>query len=148
MQTIAFELTTPERNVEKREISSVTIPTSEGEITVLPGHVPLVANLKPGMLTVFFGREEEYLAVAGGYVEVQPGNKVIVLADTAERADELDLQQAEEARERARKLLTEKRHMDDVSSASAVATLERELARAKVARKHRERKKLPFLQER
>ncbi len=140
---ISFELTTPERNVLRREISGVTIPTSEGEITVLADHIPLVTNLAPGMLTVFDGQNEEYLAVSGGFVEVQPGNRIIILADSADRAEELDLQKVEEARERAHKLLTEKRNATEVASAGVFAALERELARTKVARRHRERRGLP-----
>ena len=142
MHTIHFELTTPERVVLRREISGVTIPTSEGEITVLPDHIPPVTNLRAGMLTVYDGSHEEYIAVSGGFIELQPGNKLIVLADTAERAEELDLQKVEEARARAEQLLTEKRHANDVASAGAFATLERELARTKVARKHRERRRV------
>jgi F-type H+-transporting ATPase subunit epsilon len=137
MATIAFELTTPERVVLKTAYDSITIPTQEGEITVLPGHIPLVANLAPGVLTVRKGKDEEYVAVSGGFIEFQQGDRLIVLADTAERAEELDLQKIEEAKERAQKLLTEKRHADDVSSVSAVAALERELARIKVVQRHR-----------
>jgi F-type H+-transporting ATPase subunit epsilon len=138
-----FELTTPERVVLRREITDVTIPTQEGEITVLADHIPLVANLVPGMLTVRSGKQEEYLAVSGGFIEVQPGSRVVVLADTAERAEELDLKKIEEARERARKLLTEKKSADMVSNAAAAAALEKELARYKVARRHRERRGIP-----
>lgn len=137
---LKFELTTPERIVLKEEFSSATIPTQEGEITVLPGHIPLIANLQSGMITVRKGSEESYLAVSGGFVEVQPGGTVIILADSAERAEEIDLKAVEEARERARKLLEEKRSIDDISSVAAVAMLERELARVKVARKHRARR--------
>ena len=134
--TLKFELTTPERIVMKDEFDSATIPTQEGEITVLPGHLPLVANLVSGMITLRKGREETYMAVSGGFVEVQPNSKIIILADTAERAEELDMAKVEAARERAQKLLTEKHNMDDVSAAGALAALERELARARVARKH------------
>lgn len=135
--SLHFELTTPERIVLREEYDAATIPTQEGEITVLPGHLPLVANLVPGMITLRKGKEESYLAVSGGFVEVQPGSKLIILADTAERAEELDLEKVEAARERAEKLLAEKRAVDDVSAAAAMAGLQRELARAKVARKHR-----------
>jgi F-type H+-transporting ATPase subunit epsilon len=142
--TLHFELTTPERIVLKEEYDAATIPTQEGEITVLPGHLPLVANLVPGMITLRKGKEESYLAVSGGFVEVQPGSKIIILADTAERAEELDLAKVEAARELAEKILSEKRSVDDVSAASAMAGLQRELARAKVARKHRgDRRHLP-----
>ncbi|HJV32655.1 MAG TPA: ATP synthase F1 subunit epsilon [Patescibacteria group bacterium] len=137
MNSIQFELTTPERVVVKTTYDSITIPTQEGEITVLPGHIPLVANLAPGVLTVRKGNDEEYLAVSGGFIEFQQGDRLIVLADTAERAEELDLKKIEEAKERAQKLLTEKRHAEDISSVSAVAALERELARIKVIQRHR-----------
>ena len=135
-----FELTTPERIVLKEEVASVTLPTKEGEITVMPGHIPLVAALSAGMMTVRRAETEEYLAVAGGFVEVQPGSKLIVLADGADRAEELDLKKVEEARERARRLLTEKRQAADVLDAAAVASLERELVRLRVIRKHRSMK--------
>ncbi len=136
---IQFELTTPERIVLKTEVESVSLPTQQGEITVLPGHVPLVSNLMPGMITIRNGRDEQYLAVSGGFIEVQPRGRVIVLADTAERAEELDVKKIEEAREAARRAIANRRAADDVSSAAAVAALERELARLKVAKKHRSR---------
>jgi F-type H+-transporting ATPase subunit epsilon len=143
MPALTFELTTPERIVLKDAFDAATIPTQEGEITVLPGHIPLVANLVPGMITVRTGGDESYLAVSGGFVEVQAGSRVIILADTAERAEELDLDKVEEARRRAEKLLTEKRNADDVSAAAAMAALERELARTRVAMKRRAGRREP-----
>jgi F-type H+-transporting ATPase subunit epsilon len=141
---LTFELTTPERIVLKETFDAATIPTQEGELTILPGHVPLVANLVPGMITVRNGNAESYLAVSGGFVEVQPGSKIIILADTAEHAAELDLEKVEEARVRAQELLTQKRGADDVSAAAAMAALEREIVRSRVARKHRgDRKNYP-----
>jgi F-type H+-transporting ATPase subunit epsilon len=134
---IKFEITTPERTVYKDEIESVTIPTKEGEITVLPNHLPLVAILVPGVLTIRKNGEEEYLAVSGGFVEIQPQSRVIILADTAERAEELTLEAVEAARERARQVLAEKRYADEASYSAAVAALERELARLKVIYKRR-----------
>ena len=135
MKKIALELTTPERVVFKIEADEVTLPTQEGEITVLPGHVPLVAVLVPGMMTVRSGNGESYVAVSGGFIEIQPGSQVIILADTAERAEELDLKKDEESRERAQKTLLEQRGMDEVSAAAVLAELNREMARLKVARR-------------
>lgn len=123
----------------KEEIDSVTIPTREGEITILPGHIALVAILKPGELVVKRDGKESYMAVSGGFIEVQAlakSTRVIVLADTAERAEELSIQAIEEAKERAQRELEEKRNVDDVAAAGAAASLERELARLKVARRH------------
>lgn len=142
---ISFEITTPERVVYKDEVDQITIPTKEGEITVLPNHIPLVSILTPGALTVKKNGEEVFMATSGGFIEVQPGNKVIVLADTAERSEELDIKAIEEAKERARKVLAEKRNIDDVTFADAAAGLERELARLKVARKHRGGKTIPVI---
>ncbi len=141
MKKIQFELTTPERIVLKKEVDQITLPTREGEISVLPDHVPLVAVLEPGMMTVRTGGEEEYLAVSGGFIEIQPGSRAVILADTADRAEELDLKKVEEARERARKLLTEQRGVDDVTAAAVAAGLNRELARLKVIQKHHSRHK-------
>lgn len=132
---IKFELTTPERRVFSEEIDQVTLPTRDGEITVLPNHTPIVAVLVPGMATIRKDSNEYYLAVSGGFIEIQPQSRVIVLADTAERAEELDIKKIEEARERAKRLLLEKRQVDDLAFADAAAALERELARLKVARK-------------
>lgn len=135
MTKITFELTTPERNVVTEEVDQITLPTREGEITVLPNHIPLVAVLVPGMATLMKDGKESYLSVSGGFIEVQPGSRVVVLADTAERAEELDLEKIEEARVAAQRLLEEKRHAANVDFAEAAAVLERELARLKVARK-------------
>ncbi len=137
MAKLSFELTTPERLVLKEEYDAVTIPTQEGEITVLPGHVPLVANLASGVITVIEKDTEWYIAVSGGFIEVQPGSKVIVLADTAERAEELDYKSVQEARDRAAELLAGKRHADQVATAAAAALLAREMARLKVVEKYR-----------
>lgn len=137
MAKLSFELTTPERLVLKDEFDAVTLPTQEGEITVLPGHIPLVANLASGVITVITGGTEWYIAVSGGFVEVQPGSAVIVLADTAERAEELDYKSVQEARDRAAALLAGKRHADQVATAAAAALLAREMARLKVVEKYR-----------
>lgn len=134
---LSFELTTPERMVLKDSFDAVTIPTQEGEITVLPGHIPLVANLASGVITVINAATEWYIAVSGGFVEVQPGSSVIVLADTAERAEELDYKSVQEARDRAAALLAGKRHADQVATAAAAALLAREMARLKVVEKYR-----------
>lgn len=142
---IQFEITTPERIVYKDEVDQITLPTKEGEITVLPNHIPLVSLLIAGALTIKKDGQEVYMATSGGFIEVQPGNKVIVLADTAERSEELDIKAIEEAKERARQVLAEKRNIDDVTFTDAAAGLERELARLRVARKHRGGKSGPVI---
>lgn len=132
---LRFEITSPERLVLRTEVDQVSIPTTAGEITVLPNHVPLVAELAPGELRLRMADEEHFYAVAGGFVEVRPGNEVVILADAAERDDELDIHAIEAAEERARRLLAEQVRSDDVAYAAAAAAVEHELARLRVARK-------------
>jgi len=137
MAQIKLKIVTPERVVYEDVVDSVTLPTTSGEITILKDHIPLVSNLRSGEIRTLTGKEEILLSVSTGFVEVRPGNEVIILADTAERAEELDLKVIEEAHERAKKLLEEKRHVDTEAFAHAAAALERELARFKVASKRR-----------
>jgi F-type H+-transporting ATPase subunit epsilon len=135
MKKIKFEITTPERVVYSDEVDSITIPTSTGEITVLPDHIPLISLLVAGELHIKKGNEEELMAVSGGFIEVRK-DKVIVLSDTAELAHEIDVEAVEEAKKRAEKLLQEKR-TDQVDYAGLAVSLERELARLKVGKKYK-----------
>lgn len=130
---LKFEIITPERVVLKDEVDQITIPTAEGEITVLPNHIPLIAVLRPGEIVAKKDKEEIAMSCSGGFIEVTP-DKVLILADTAEKAEELVEVEIEKARERAQKILEEK-HIDAEKYADAAAAMERELARLKVARK-------------
>lgn len=132
---IKFKIATPERVVYESEVDSVTCPTEMGEITILPNHIPLAANLKPGELKVGVNGEEKFIAVAGGFVEVRPGNEVVILADAAEHAEEIDVAKADEARQRAQKAMAE-RTLNGEEYAATAAALERSLARLRVARRH------------
>lgn len=142
MKTLTIKIVTPERIVFEGEADSLSVMTETGEITVLPDHIPLVTALRPGEMRLKQNGEEQLMVISTGFLEVRPGNQIIVLADTAERVEELELEKIEKAREEARKILEEKRAVDDVAAASAVAALERELARYKVVVK---RKKMPHL---
>ncbi|HNV12357.1 MAG TPA: F0F1 ATP synthase subunit epsilon [bacterium] len=138
---IKFEIATPERVVLKEEILQVTVPTQEGEITVLPKHSPLVSILKPGVLELKkLDGEIEIISVSGGFVEVLL-NKVIILADTAERAEEIDIERAEEARKRAEESLKDMRSVDASQFAQLAAQIEKELARVRSAKKWRSLRK-------
>jgi len=96
-KTIKFEIVTPERTVMKEEILQITVPTQSGEITVLPDHIPLVSILKPGVLELKKADGEvEVISVSGGFIEVLK-NKIVILADSAERAVELDEAEIEAA---------------------------------------------------
>ncbi len=132
---IKFKIVTPEKTVYEDEIGQVTLPTREGEITVLPDHIPLISVLAPGELVIKKDGVEIAMAVSGGMIEVRK-NEITILADTAERAEEIDVKRAEEAKERAEKLKDEKIRADETDYATAAAILEKNLARIKVARKH------------
>ena len=144
MPLLKFELVTPERVVFRTEIDQVTLPTKEGEITVLPNHVALVAKLVPGVAHLKRGTEEEDVAVSGGFIQVGE-NRIRVLADTAERGIELELEAIEKAKERAEAVMKETVRSDDTAFAAAAAALERELARYKVAKKAHAAKRAPTL---
>ncbi|SRR6056297_1972974 len=134
---IKFEIVTPERVVLKRNIQQVTVPTREGEITVLPKHVPLVSILKPGVLELTDENNKgEVISVSGGFIEVLR-NKVIILADTAERAREIDLERAEEARKAAEKSVGEIKREDKERFAEISTALAKELARTKAVKRWR-----------
>ena len=134
---IQFTIATPERVVYKDEIDSISLPTPMGEITVLQNHIPLVSLVSPGAITLRKNNAESYISVSGGFVNVKEHSNVTLLADTAEKAEELTLEAVEKAREAARLALTQVRVADDATFARATAAVERELARMKVARKHR-----------
>lgn len=136
MSSIKFKIITPEKVVYESEISQVTLPTQQGEITILPNHLPLVSVLQPGELIIKKDNQEIAMAVSGGFVQVKK-NEVVVLADTAEQAEEIDEARAEEARQRARKLMAEYKDKEAVEYTALAAKIEKELARLKVARKRK-----------
>lgn len=130
---LTYTIVTPERIVQEGEADSVSVMTSLGEITILPQHIPLVALMKAGEMRIKNGKEEMLLATSTGLVEVRSGSKIVVLADSAERSDELEVTAIEAAKKRAEEALAEARNRNDVSTADAAAHLERELARYRVA---------------
>jgi F-type H+-transporting ATPase subunit epsilon len=117
------------------DIDSISLPTPDGEITILPHHIPLISIVMPGTLTVRRGEQEQFFAISRGVIEVD-GRTIRILADTADRAEELEEAAIEKAKAEAEKLMTEKRH-DTEGFAEATAVLERELARLRVIRRHR-----------
>lgn len=133
-----FKLVTPERVAFEADLASLTVPTTSGEITILPGHIPLVSQLGHGEM-ILRDHQEHLFAVSGGFLSVL-GDTVQVLAESATHADEIDLQKAEEARQRAEKL--REAAEGELEIAEAAAALERALAQIKVGqRKHRHHSK-------
>ena len=102
---LTLELVTPERSVAVETVDEVEIPGAEGYLGVLPGHTPLLVTLKVGELWYRQGERKTYLPVAYGFAEVLP-DRVRVLADTAERAEEIDMGRAEAAATRARERMS------------------------------------------
>ncbi|RJR31781.1 ATP synthase F1 subunit epsilon [Candidatus Parcubacteria bacterium] len=133
---IQFQIATPEKIVFSDKVDEVIVDTKMGQITILPHHLPLVASLVPGELLLKKGAESFPIAISGGFIEVQKNNKVVILADTAERFEEIDEKRAEEALQNARRLMSEKR-AESVDYTALAAKLEKELSRLKVKRKYR-----------
>lgn len=132
---IRIQIITPERIVFDDQVDQITLPAAEGEITILPHHIPLVTMVRAGTIHVKKGEQETLLACSRGVIEVD-GKNVKILADSADRADELDEEKINKAKEAAQKLLNQKRQ-DEEGFAEATAVLERELARLHVVRRHR-----------
>ncbi|MFA5629160.1 MAG: F0F1 ATP synthase subunit epsilon [Dehalococcoidales bacterium] len=139
MSTIKLDIVTAERSVYSDDVDIVIAPGIEGELGILPNHAPIMTMLQPGELVARKGNEEYSLAISGGFLEVRPEG-VIVLADSAERAEEIDIARAEEAKARAEKLMSEKYASGEDIGASEAA-LRRSLVRLKVA--ERRKKKTP-----
>ena len=134
---LLLEIVTPERQVFSDEVDSVVCPGIEGELGVLPHHAPLLTTLGLGELRIKRGGEVEYFAIAGGFLQVRP-DKVVVMAETADLASEIDLEKAQEARREAERVL-EGAPTDASDLASARAQLQHSLLRIRVAeRRHRE----------
>jgi F-type H+-transporting ATPase subunit epsilon len=136
---IKLDIVTAEKSVFSDEVDIVIAPGSEGEMAILPRHAPLMTSLKTGELRARKGKEEYSLYISGGFLEVRP-DRVIVLADAAERVEEIDIKRAEEAKERAEKSLTEK-YKPEVDTARAEAAMHRALIRLKLAERYRQRKR-------
>jgi len=125
--TIRLELVTPERLLLSEDVDEVVSPGYEGEFGVLPGHTQYLAILNIGMLRYRNGNETRKIALGGGFAEVSP-ERVVVMADTAERAEEIDIERARRARERAEAALKEL-SLDDEHYKKAHAALQRALVR-------------------
>jgi F-type H+-transporting ATPase subunit epsilon len=133
--TLQLDVVTPTRLVVSERVTELVAPGSEGYFGVLPDHVPFLTTLKAGTLTYWKGKDERHLAVSRGYAEVR-GDRVSILADSAEPADEIDVARAERARERAEHRLQEwASGSEGVDFARAEAALQRALARLEVCGK-------------
>jgi F-type H+-transporting ATPase subunit epsilon len=134
---LQLEIVTPERLVFDETVDSVVLPGSEGELGVLPHHAPLISTLGVGELRIRAGGHEDSFAIVGGFLQVLP-DKVVVMAETADMASEIDLEKAQEARREAERAL-EAGHAEAADLAQARLALQAALLRIRVAeRRHRE----------
>lgn len=136
MGDLRLKVATPERVLYDGSVTQVSLPTPMGEITILPNHIPLVSVVSPGELRIKIDGHETPLAVSSGVVEISH-NVITVLADTAERVEEIDVQRAEEAKARAQQVMAER--VSDQEYATAAGSLERHLVRIRLAKKYQHR---------
>ena len=136
MARIRCEVVTAERTVLEDDVDMVVAPGIGGQLGILPHHAPLVTSLTYGELIIHReGKEDEFIAIGGGFMEVGPEH-VTILADSAERASEIDEARAEAARQRAQELVTQKQR-EDADFVRAEAALRRSMLRLKVAKRKR-----------
>jgi F-type H+-transporting ATPase subunit epsilon len=135
---LTVDIVTAERLVVSEEgVDEVVVPGIEGELTVLPMHAPLLTMIKPGVMLIKRGSDETEMAITGGFLEVRD-DKVTILADAAERAEEIDVARAEEARRRAEQQL--ERRDSEADLVRATAELQKALLRLRVAERSRRRR--------
>lgn len=127
---VLVEVVTPERLVLRQEVDSLIVPATEGYLGVLPDHAPLITGLSIGIVQYKHDGRVDKLAVSGGFMEVAE-NKAILLADTAEKPEEIDVARARRAKERAERRLREK--AENLDFLRAEAALKRALTRLEVA---------------
>ena len=132
-----LDIVSAERLVYSDEVDVVVAPGVEGQLGILPHHAPLMTMLQPGEILLRKGKEEVSLCIAGGFLEVRP-DRVVILAEAAERCEEIDMARAEAAKRQAEERLKVRTTTADL--AQAQASLARAVARLRVAEKHRHRR--------
>ena len=134
MDTLYLEVVTPNRVVVSQEVETVVAPGTEGEFGVLPGHVLFLSGVVPGVLRYIVGTETVSLSMSQGFAEVS-NDRVSILVDAAEKADEIDVDRAKKALDRAQKRMEEGKSNEDIDYLRVEAALQRALVRLKVARR-------------
>ncbi len=131
-----IEIITPEKVSYSEEADQVSLPTAEGEITILPNHIPLLTQLLPGELSIRKGDQTIVMASGGGFAEIT-GNKVSIATDLALKSEEINEKQAEEARKRAEEAMKDRERLSEEEFALTAASLQKALAQLRVKRRHR-----------
>jgi len=138
MSTIKIDIVTPEKAIYSGEVDMAVIPGEMGELGILPKHCPLLTTLQTGEIRLNKGDEVESIFISGGFCEVLP-DQITVLADVAERADEIDTERAQEALDRAEELMKHKDDKADISTAEA--SLRKSHVRLKLAQKRKKKQR-------
>ncbi|SFA39247.1 ATP synthase F1 subcomplex epsilon subunit [Anoxybacillus pushchinoensis] len=133
MKTIKVSVVTPDGPVYEADVEMVSAKAQSGELGVLPGHIPMVAPLEIGAVRLKKGNATEFVAVSGGFLEVRP-DRVTILAQAAERAEDIDVARAKAAKERAERRLQAKQ--EDIDHKRAELALRRALNRLNVANRN------------
>lgn len=136
---LTLEIITPQKVVYKDDVDEVIVPTTSGQIAILPNHVPLLSRIKEGEITIKKGQVTDFLAITGGFLEVSK-DKVTILADYAIRSHEIEVQKAIEAQKRAEKLMQEaKDKQNEKDFVLAEGELRKALLEIKIAHKQKTR---------
>ena len=136
-EKILLEVVTPERKVLEAEVDRVEVPGLNGELGILPGHTELVSQLKPaGLLTYYMNEKKEEMAISDGFVEVTPG-RVVVIADIAERPEDIDITRALELKELAERQMQKALSDPDIDAKRAATDIERASIKIQLAERAR-----------
>ncbi len=138
---IKIKIITPQQVVCECKADQVTLPVTDGEVTILPEHRSYIASLQVGEIIAKTDGTENSIAVVGGFLEFT-NNELTILADEAERAEDIDIKEAEAAKKRAEDIKNKVIRTDESEYAHVAANLERELSRIKIAKKYLARKGL------
>lgn len=132
MSTFLLEIVTPDHLAYSGEIDGLTVRGIEGEIGILAGHIPFITPLQVAPISIKIGQDYTFIAISGGFVEVRK-DKVVVLAESAELEEEIDVERAMAAKERAeRRISAKKRNQADIDFDRAELSLKRAMNRIKV----------------
>ena len=133
---LLLEIITPEKVIYKDEVDEVVVPTVNGEIAILPNHISFLTQVNPGEMIVKKGTNQQYLAITGGFLEVQ-SNKISILAEHAIKAQDIEVARAMEAKKRAEKVMSEKSTDNELRLAQA--EMIKAILELKVATRHKRR---------
>ncbi len=137
-QGFFLEVLSPEGEIYKDYVDEVILPTSQGEISVLPNHEPIFTKLNDGEIIIKKQQNEHYVAITGGFLEINK-NKVNILADYAVRSDKIEAKKAEEAKKKAEELMSKKEKLSEVDFALAEKDFRRSILELKISEKMRKR---------